>query len=103
MVKDLFPVITDVPGDGGRWVYLDGHDLVDSTALNENDAAANATISSAAIFAALNVSSDKGVLTSHEGSGYDMRPADGEPIQTARKQICEEINNIQSPVNTYCR
>lgn len=87
MLEHVFPVITDVPSDRCRRIYFDGHDLVDAVALNENDAAANATISSAAIFTALDVSGDKGVLARDKGSGYDMRPADSEPIQRAQGQF----------------
>lgn len=87
MLEDLFPVIADVPGDRCRRVYFDGHDLVDAVALDENDTAANATIPSAAIFAALDVGGDKGVLTRDKGSGYDVRAADSEPIQRAQGQF----------------
>lgn len=61
MQDDLGPVVTGVPSDIRRWIYLNGHDLRGRAALKDDDEGANATVVTTAFLAALNVSNDEGI------------------------------------------
>lgn len=61
MRDDLAPVVTGVPSDIGRRIYLNGHDLRSRATLKDDDKGANATVVTAAFLAALNVSNDEGI------------------------------------------
>lgn len=65
VLEHLGPVFALVPRDLGRWVDLDGHDLADATALDEDDEGANATGAAAALLAPLDVGAHERVVVGH--------------------------------------
>lgn len=61
VVEDRRPVFPNVPGDFGGWVNFNGHDLRDTTALEDNDQGSNTTVCPAAFFPTLNILDNQGV------------------------------------------
>lgn len=66
MRKDAGPILPCIPSDLRRRVNLDGHDLGDTTALDDDDESTNAPAMSASFLASLYVGNDEWVT--------DVRP-----------------------------
>lgn len=66
MRKDTGPILPCVPSDLRRWVNLNGHDLGDTAALDDDDESTDAPAMSASFLASLDVGNDEWVT--------DVRP-----------------------------
>lgn len=60
-MKNVSPVISRVPANFAWGIDFDRHDLADSAALNEDDSRTDASVTTATLFAPLNIGSDKGI------------------------------------------
>jgi len=78
MRENVFPIFSRVPSNFAWWVDLDRHDLTDPTTLDQDYTRANTSILPAAIFASLDISSDKRITTGDVRSGDDMSARNGE-------------------------
>lgn len=76
MVQHAGPVVAHVPGDLGRRVDLDGHDLADAAALDDDDDRADAAALATPLLAALDVGDDERVADVRPG--HDVRRGNGE-------------------------
>lgn len=59
MVQDTSPVVARVPGDFGWRVHLDGHDLADPSALDDDDSRPDPAVLSTPFLAALDIGDDQ--------------------------------------------
>lgn len=66
MREDTGPILSCIPSDLRRRVNLDGHDLGDTAALDDDDESTDAPAMSASLLASLNVGNDEWVT--------DVRP-----------------------------
>lgn len=59
VVEDVVPIFSSIPSDFARGVDLDGHDLADTTALDDDYSGADTPIMTTAFFATLDISDDE--------------------------------------------
>jgi len=59
VVQDVRPVVPRVPGDFGWGVDLDGHDLADPSALDDDHSGPDSTVVSTPFLASLDIGNDK--------------------------------------------
>ena len=86
MAEDGGPVVAGVPGDLGGGVDLDGHDLADAGALDDDDERADAAVLAAPLLAALDVADDERVADVRARD--DVRRADGEAGERVSARVC---------------
>lgn len=92
VLENLGPVIALVPRDLGGWVDLDGHDLADAAALDEDDEGADAAGATAAFFASLDVGANKWVVVRHVRSRDNVCPRDGEAEERLGVGVISELD-----------
>jgi len=75
--KDTGPILSCIPSDLRRWINLDGHDLGDAAALDDDDEGTDAPAMSASFLASLDVGSDEWVtdIRPRYNVGRDYREA----------------------------
>jgi len=69
VVEYTCPVISAIPGYLAGGVYLNGHDLADAAALDDDDEGANTAVMATPLFAALDVGDNEGVPNICPGNG----------------------------------
>lgn len=84
VLEDVRPVVARVPGDARGRVDLDGHDLGDFAALDEDDRAADAAALPAAVLAPADVLADERVVVGHVRPRDDVRGLDRESVMRRR-------------------
>jgi len=78
MGKALCPIITAIPGNLGRWVDLDRHDLRSPSALDDDHQCSETSGLPASLLASLDIFNDEWVAD--VGAGDDMGGSDGEAV-----------------------
>lgn len=82
VLQDDAPVLPGVPRDFARGVHLDGHDLADSTALDDDDEGPNPPAVTAALFAALDIGDDERITDVRAGNDVCVRYRESDKQQT---------------------
>jgi hypothetical protein len=85
--KDTGPILSCIPSDLRRWINLDGHDLGDAAALDDDDEGTDAPAMSASFLASLDVGSDEWVtdIRPRYNVGRDYREANQLRVSMIRK------------------
>lgn len=81
MAHDFSPVVALVPRDFAGGVDFDGHDLADTSALDEDDRCADSSSFAAALLAALDVCSDEGVPAGDVGALNNVSSCNSKPVE----------------------
>jgi len=92
VVQDASPVVARVPGDFGRRVDLDGHDLADPPTLDDDHGRPDPPVVSTPLLAALNVGDDQRIAdvgSRNDVSGRDRESTVGFGVR-GRFQLDEE-------------
>lgn len=78
MLQDACPVVARVPGDFGWGVDLDGHDLADPSALDDDDSRSDAAVVSTPLLAAPDVINDEWVADISSRNNMSRRDGESE-------------------------